>query len=372
MTKTAYKLFGTWFLAHFNRILTIGDTKASTAQERLQNSFIIYIGILMSLGGIIWGVVAFSQGFYVQAIAPLAYPLITTLNFIYLYYSKNLRLVQFIQIFISLALPFVFQIVLGGFVASGAVILWSILTILVSFRFQDKRLTSRWFLLYLFMVLISGLFDSYFARFNPGISMQLSILFFTMNITVISTIIMTLFYYYADSERKLYQKIQKQATTDALTGLENRRSFFKRAESFFVHRARQEDRFIIMMLDIDHFKSINDRYGHECGDRALKAFAAFLKELARDEDYVARYGGEEFIILLKHTTIEGAEAFAQRILQGCRDIDIVCREETVRFTVSIGISQVQADDSDLLDVLKRSDKALYRVKEAGRDHFQTL
>jgi len=180
----------------------IGDKADNTAEERLQHSFLIYMGLLMSTGGIFWGTICYWAGLQTQSLIPFAYAVITTINFFYLYYSKDFVLVQSVQILISLLLPFFFQFAIGGFVASGGVVWWSILSILAGFAFQHRKTTFKWFLIYLILVIVSAVYDGAEIFVKVEVPEHISILFFAMNITWISIIIYTLFYYFVDSERK--------------------------------------------------------------------------------------------------------------------------------------------------------------------------
>ncbi|PHR58468.1 MAG: hypothetical protein COA44_03215 [Arcobacter sp.] len=186
----------------------LADRADTSQEERLQHSFLIYMGLLMSVGGILWGTICFLSGLQTQASIPFVYAIITFINFTYLYYSKNFKLVQFIQVLISLLLPFFFQFAIGGFVASGGVIWWSILSILAGFAFQHRQTTLKWFLIYLSLVIISAVFDGANIFKVVEVPKSISILFFAMNITWISIIIYTLFYYFVDSELKFRHSLE--------------------------------------------------------------------------------------------------------------------------------------------------------------------
>jgi len=181
---------------------TLGDTPDNNKDEKLEHSFLIYMGLLMSVGGILWGSICFFYRLEVQSIIPFTYALITSVNFTYLYYSKNFKLVKSIQILISLLLPFLFQFAIGGFVASGGVVWWSILSILAGFAFDHGKATLRWFLLYLILVVTSAVFDGTDIFIKVEVPHHISLLFFAMNITWVSIIIYMLFYYFVDSELK--------------------------------------------------------------------------------------------------------------------------------------------------------------------------
>jgi len=180
----------------------LADKAEDTKEEKLQHSFLIYLGLLMSVGGVLWGTICYWSGLQTQSSIPFVYAIITCINLTYLYYSKNFQLVQSVQILISLLLPFFFQFAIGGFIASGGVIWWSILSILAGFAFQHRKTTFKWFLLYLVLVIISSLFDGAEVFEIVEVPQHISILFFAMNITWISIIIYTLFYYFVDSELK--------------------------------------------------------------------------------------------------------------------------------------------------------------------------
>ncbi len=182
---------------------TIADTADDTAEERRQHSFLIYIGLFMSTGGFFWGSIALYSGLPLAASIPYGYGFITTLNFIYLYYSKDFQLAQAIQLALSLLLPFLFQLALGGFVSSGAQVFWAITAILGAFTFKNSNTIIIWFVLYIVLVIFSGLLDeSIVALKLVEVPSHISILFFTINICAVSLIIFSLFYYFVGSEKK--------------------------------------------------------------------------------------------------------------------------------------------------------------------------
>ncbi|WP_178863925.1 sensor domain-containing diguanylate cyclase [Thiomicrorhabdus cannonii] len=167
--------------------------------------------------------------------------------------------------------------------------------------------------------------------------------------------------------------LTKLATTDALTGLSNRRHFFEVANNE-VERARRYDRSMAcLMLDIDHFKQINDRCGHAVGDRALIEFAQALNKGLRQEDIVARLGGEEFSVILPEQALEEAVATAERLCQQIARLRVATGLKTpqeceyLSFTVSIGVSVLRDDDASLEMLISRADNALYEAKKQGRN-----
>lgn len=158
------------------------------------------------------------------------------------------------------------------------------------------------------------------------------------------------------------------ATTDSLTGLANRRAFFERADSARMLAARVRTPVALMMLDIDHFKVLNDRHGHACGDEALRVFARTSLDVLREHDIMGRLGGEEFALLLPGTDLAGAMHAAERLRLSVEQT--VLPEYEFSMTVSIGV--VVIDPAEHINAaLARADHALYAAKSAGRNRVES-
>ena len=157
------------------------------------------------------------------------------------------------------------------------------------------------------------------------------------------------------------------AAVDWLTGLYNRRHFEALAQAEFARSRRYMRPLSVIMMDIDHFKQINDRYGHAIGDRVLQALARVCLAAKRDADVAARVGGEEFALLLPETTDAAAKQFAERLRQLVRDCAPVIGGEKLPITVSIGIASATATTSGVQPLLNSADQALYEAKRTGRD-----
>jgi diguanylate cyclase (GGDEF)-like protein len=169
---------------------------------------------------------------------------------------------------------------------------------------------------------------------------------------------------------ELEAKLKELASTDPLTGLLNRREY----EILFTHeieRALRKNTVpSVFIFDIDHFKNINDTYGHDAGDEVLRRMAGLFHEELRSIDIVGRLGGDEFIILLPEITIESAAMIGKRLLAMLAKTDINVGTATIRITAAIGISQVLPSDRDFKAVIQRADEALYRAKKAGRNRVE--
>lgn len=174
------------------------------------------------------------------------------------------------------------------------------------------------------------------------------------------------------TERKqLEAELRRMAATDMLTGLVNRRAFMERAQEEVIRTHRYRHPLSILMMDLDHFKLINDNYGHHAGDMALIEFSKIVKMVLRDTDIFARIGGEEFAILLPATPLKAAEAMAGRVLDVVRGIEIHLEAGMfIRFTVSIGVSAVDSESVKIDNLINRGDLALYRAKVNGRNRAE--
>lgn len=170
------------------------------------------------------------------------------------------------------------------------------------------------------------------------------------------------------TDRRLaLERLQELAIRDPLTGLSNRRHFYEQAERDILLAQRHGTSLALLMIDADHFKRINDSYGHPVGDEVLRQLARTLKEQLRATDLAARYGGEELIVLLPATNAEGAMLLAERIRLAVAACAIEVTGGPVRCTVSIGIAAIKRDDAGLEALIARADAALYAAKKAGRN-----
>ncbi|MDX9767759.1 MAG: diguanylate cyclase [Ectothiorhodospiraceae bacterium] len=164
-------------------------------------------------------------------------------------------------------------------------------------------------------------------------------------------------------------RLERQALTDVLTGIANRRHFMAQAE-VEVARAHRHDRPLsLLMFDIDHFKNINDEFGHANGDRVLVAVTQALHDTLRSGDLLARIGGEEFAVLLPDTDIDRAVDLAERLRQVVEATEVACDTRSIRVTISGGVAALCEADSNVEPILKRADDALYRSKANGRNRI---
>lgn len=171
-----------------------------------------------------------------------------------------------------------------------------------------------------------------------------------------------------------YQRnVERMAGEDALTGLPNRRQFMRAGEQMFDSVRRYGRSASVLIIDLDHFKAVNDRYGHAAGDAVLRAAAGLLLQRERGADLPARLGGEEFAILLPETDLEGATAVAERLRAACEAMRVTVPGglwSGLAVTMSLGVATCEPEDKSFEDLLRRADATLYRAKHEGRNRVE--
>lgn len=165
-------------------------------------------------------------------------------------------------------------------------------------------------------------------------------------------------------------RLQSNVGVDSLTEIPNRRALDERMVEI-VDRAKRYDRiFSAIMIDIDHFKVVNDKHGHSAGDRVLRAVAQLLKDNKRSSDFLARYGGEEFVLLLPETTLESAETLANKLRERVAGSNFQYQKKNLEVTISAGVGEWAAEKDTAEKLMDRIDKALYEAKRGGRNQVR--
>ncbi len=166
---------------------------------------------------------------------------------------------------------------------------------------------------------------------------------------------------------KYSEKLEKKLNQDQLTGSFNRRAYDKKISEEMERFLRYGTIFSLLLIDADNFKKVNDRYGHSIGDRCLKEIIKRSIPLLGKNDMLARYGGEEFAVIMPETDSGGAKKAAEKVRKTIEKIEFLYKNEKVKVTVSIGITQTQEGDTDHLQIFERADIAVYKAKENGRN-----
>lgn len=181
-----------------DRLASVGNLPEDSEETKLHKRFLIYMALLMSGGGLLWGTICVVFGVYFPATIPYGYTLITVFNLLFFSATKRFRAVRFVQVLMSLLLPFLFQWSLGGFVVSGAVMLWALVALVGSVSFQSVRLAARWLLAYVVLTIVSGLIDSHLSFLRILVPSHVTVLFFVINIVAMSSIVAGLMLYFVN------------------------------------------------------------------------------------------------------------------------------------------------------------------------------
>lgn len=223
--------------------------------------------------------------------------------------------------------------------------------------------------------LIEYIMDAIPASLREDHEDYLALTKFIVKIALLDVTLATETYHYSnmsnlEDEVKLAQSrekmFQSQAETDSLTGLHNRKQAFVLLDEAIRNARLNSGGLCLLMLDLDHFKKINDTYGHQAGDEVLRQTGAGIAKSLRSPDIAGRYGGEEFIVGMVDITQEAAAQVAERIRSCIADLPIAIRDEVIHVTASIGLAYLNKND-DLQSLVKRTDAALYAAKESGRN-----
>ena len=193
------------------------------------------------------------------------------------------------------------------------------------------------------------------------------VLFLVLITGIVIVLVRLIFVSHENQRNQFQQKLHELANTDYLTGVHNRRSFIDQAGIEFGRANRSNHNPSLLLIDLDHFKKVNDSYGHKAGDKVLVYVAKVIQDNLRDFDVFARFGGEEFVILLPETNESQAYAVADRLRELVEKLTITTDDNTdINCTISIGLSHRKPDEP-LETMLSRADEALYAAKSAGRN-----
>jgi diguanylate cyclase (GGDEF)-like protein len=197
------------------------------------------------------------------------------------------------------------------------------------------------------------------SALNVGSALSYIVLVLLMHATLMALVV-----------ARLLGQLQNLARRDPLTGLYNRRAMHAVLDQHARQRRRAADTFSLMMIDVDRFKDVNDRYGHEAGDRALTHIARLMTQALRTDDRLARFGGEEFVVLLPGARLAQAQGVAESLRLAVQRTPLAHGELLVPLSVSIGVAEWAGSVEDTSRLLVRADDALYRAKRLGRDRVE--
>ncbi len=166
------------------------------------------------------------------------------------------------------------------------------------------------------------------------------------------------------------RQLEQELLMDPLTGVFNRRAYDRRIKEELQRYQRYKHAFSVLLFDVDHFKKINDKYGHAVGDRCLKEIVKRIASVLRETDFLARYGGEEFIVLLPETASQGALQVADKLRKVIMNMEFIHKKDIINVTISLGVTEVISSDRRPDAIFNRMDQAMYQAKNAGRNRVE--
>lgn len=364
--KTAYGLFLKKLYRLFNKIIFCGLKDKQQSDIEAQR-FVLVINLYSFVGTLYLVLFALDsladEHWKLSSILGLA-ALLAVSNSLYLQRSGNYKRSGDLIVIISILL-FLYLIITGGVENTGP--LWSYtLPPLVFFVFG---LTQGCLILSGF-VLVSGyiLFSPFNDLFNAEYSDTFKVRYLStfLGVCFISSICEYSRYHSYNLLRQLQKNIQREANTDDLTGLYNRRYMYQQIDKANQKIKRYDRPCSILLCDLDHFKSINDNYGHSCGDQVLIETAKRMQQCLRNEDIAARWGGEEFLVILPETESKAAKQVAEKLRSKLCDHSISCSKKNLTVSMSIGVLEINPK-MNIEDILNNVDDALYAAKRHGRN-----
>lgn len=231
---------------------------------------------------------------------------------------------------------------------------------------QGARLLTAGLLLEATMLFVRSVSGAAFAGQGASIFLGNTVQTLTFMVAFIALLVTSMGFLFMGKERADAVN-RRLAAQDELTGVPNRRAIIAALERGMAHAVRTREPMALMMVDVDHFKQVNDRWGHPAGDAVLRNVVEVLRQRVRAQDVVGRYGGEEFLVVLPSTKAEGAYQLAQQLCAAVQAMPCTWGDETICVTVSIGVFGGHLQPQDHWgQLLHAADKALYRAKETGR------
>ncbi len=317
--------------------------------------------VLTIVGGLYFGMLNFTRGLYLAAILELAFVLGFAVALPTIVRTRHLR---FWSLVIVIPWMAALLLLLSMQNTAESIFIWALILPLLLHFLLGERLG-----LVLSLVGLAGAAVVALIRFDaPQTPDQLA---FASNIVLAGLVALLLAHVYERGRSRSLRAMKQMAATDSLTGLANRSLLYDDFEQLRLLGQRRDSPLSMLLIDLDHFKEINDRFGHAAGDRALVAVADFLRQRLRGSDRIYRMGGEEFLVLMPDTTRAHAAQVAESVRQGLARLQLTHDRQELPITASIGVAELGPDGSSLDPLLYRADKRLYWCKAQGRNRVQS-
>ena len=331
-------------------------------RDRQRRQVLLALLVITFAGGLFFGSLNWMRGILPAAVLEFAFAVFCVLAFPFVRRTRQLR-----RWALAVTLPWIAAVwlVVSLPAAASSVFIWAlVLPILLMF------LLGRRIGLALAMMSLTGALAIAVERF--GLPQNPDQVAYTANLVIAAIAILVLSYVYERAREKAEIDLRHLAVTDTLTELPNRTQLYDNFARMKALALRQKTPLSLLLLDLDHFKQINDQHGHDVGDRALREIADLLRKRLRRSDQIYRMGGEEFLVLMPDTSLEQAGTLAEQLRCRIETLEINTAASPTRLTASIGVTRMTGPEESFDTLLRKADQNMYWCKEQGRNQVRAL
>lgn len=316
--------------------------------------------VITFFGGLFFGSLNWVRGIFVAAVIEFAFAAFCVVAF------PLVRKTQYLQTWtLAIVLPWIAAVwmVVSLPDASSSVFIWGLVLPILLMLLLGRRVGML-----LSIIALLGIVVIAAQRF--GLPQNPDQIAYTANLAIAALAILVLSYTYERAREKAELNLHHLAVTDTLTDLPNRTLLYDNFARLKALALRQKTPLSLMLMDLDNFKQVNDRYGHDAGDHVLRETADLLRKRLRKSDQVYRMGGEEFLVLMPDTSLEQATRLAEELRRRIEAVEIRLHNQPIPLTTSIGITQMTGPEESFDSLLRRADQNMYWCKENGRNQIR--
>lgn len=329
-------------------------------RDQKRRQVLLALIVITCVGGLFFGALNWMRGIYTAAWIEFVFAAFCLVAF------PRVRVTSRLQRWaLAMCLPWILAVwlVISIPAAAASVFIWALVLPILLMFLLGRRLG-----LVLSVVSLAGALLIAGSRFElPQDPDEVA---YAANLVIAAVAILVLAYVYERAREKAEQDLKYLAVTDTLTGLPNRVLLYENFDRMKALALRQKTPLSLMIMDLDHFKQINDRHGHDVGDRVLRVVADLLRQRLRRSDQVYRMGGEEFLVLMPDTSLEQAATLAENLRSRIEGLGTGLDIAPTRVTASIGVTQMQAAEDSFEALLREADQNMYWCKEQGRNRIR--
>jgi diguanylate cyclase (GGDEF)-like protein len=329
-------------------------------RDQQRRQVLLALIVITFLGGLFFGTLNWMRDIVPAAVIEFAFSAFCVLAYPVVRKTRHLR-----RWALAITLPWILSVwlVVALPEAAASVFIWALVLPILLMFLLGRRIGLALSLISLLGALIIAL-----GRF--GLPENADQMAYAANLVIAAVAILVLSYVYERAREKAESNLHYLAVTDSLTGLPNRTQLYDNFSGLKAMALRLKTPLSLMLIDLDHFKQVNDRHGHDAGDRVLREVADLLRRRLRKSDQVYRMGGEEFLILMPDTSLEQATRLAEQLRTRFEAMAVSFQEQSIALTTSIGITAMTGPEENFDTLLRRADQNMYWCKDNGRNRVR--